>query len=89
MANRLRYSSLLSVFIIFAASCGTTKKTMDPAKKFPAGALRKDYILLREIMETFHPALYWYTSKDSMDYYFDQYYNAITDSMTRQQFGFT
>ena len=62
---------------------------MDPAKKFPAEALRKDYTLLRKIMEEFHPALYWYTPKDSMDYYFDKYYNAITDSMTRQQFGFT
>ena len=62
---------------------------MDPAKKFPAEALRKDYTLLREIMEEFHPALYWYTPKDSMDHYFDKYYNAITDSMTRQQFGFT
>lgn len=62
---------------------------MDPGKKFSAEALRKDYTLLREIMERFHPALYWYTSKDSMDYYFDEYYNAITDSMTRQQFGFT
>ncbi len=75
--------------MIFAAGCGTGRKAMDPAKKFPADRLRKDFTLLREIMEEFHPALYWYTPKDSMDHYFDRYYNAITDSMTRQQFGFT
>lgn len=62
---------------------------MDPGKKFSAEALRKDYTLLREIMERFHPALYWYTSKDSMDHCFDKYYRAITDSMTRQEFGFS
>lgn len=62
---------------------------MDPSRKFPAETLRKDYTLLREVMERFHPALYWYTPKDSMDYYFDHYYNAITDSMTRQEFGFS
>src|SRR6185437_9587863 len=30
---------------------------------------------------------YWYTSKDSMDYYFDEGYQAIRDSMTELQFG--
>ena len=83
------YALLLPALILFAVSCQTAKKAMDPAKKFPAEVLRKDYTLLRNIMERFHPALYWYTSKDSMDHYFDQYYNAIKDSMTRQQFGFT
>ncbi|MBW7892695.1 MAG: hypothetical protein H3C48_17050, partial [Chitinophagaceae bacterium] len=64
------------------------KKTMDPARKFSAEAIRKDYNVLRSLLEKYHPALYWYTPKDSMDYYFDRYYHAIDDSMTRQQFGF-
>ncbi|MFT3748630.1 MAG: S41 family peptidase [Agriterribacter sp.] len=76
---------LLSV-ICFNISC--SKKLYAPSRKFAAEDLKKDYTLLREVLEKFHPALYWYTPKDSMDYFFDKYYSAITDSMTRQQFGF-
>lgn len=61
---------------------------MDPARKFPAAELRKDYSLLRKIMEKHHPSLYWYTPRDSMNHVFDTYYQLINDSMTRQQFGF-
>lgn len=43
--------------------------------------------MLRNILEAKHPSLYWYTPKDSMDIYFDEYYRAIKDSMTEQQFG--
>jgi hypothetical protein len=49
--------------------------------------LQKDFTLLQNILQKKHPSLYWYTSKDSMDYYFGYYYNAIEDSMTEQQFG--
>lgn len=42
---------------------------------------------MRNILETKHPSLYWYTPKDSMDLYFDKYYSSIKDSMTEQQFG--
>ena len=49
--------------------------------------MRQDYSLLRNILEKKHPSLYWYTSKDSMDYFFDEGYKAIADSMTELQFG--
>ncbi len=88
MAKRLMYGFCLSALMFMVTSCHTSRKNFNASKKFPAESLRKDYTLLREIMERFHPALYWYTPKDSMDYYFDQYYKAITDSMTLQQFGF-
>ncbi len=58
-----------------------------PAKKFAREELQQDYTLLRNILEKKHPALYWYTSKDSMDYYFDSLQNKIADSMTELQFG--
>ena len=66
-------------------SCAGTKN-YSPAKKYPQRSLREDYSLLREILEKKHPSLYWYTPKDSMNYYFDRYYAAIKDSMTEQQF---
>lgn len=49
--------------------------------------MQQDYTLLRDILEKKHPSLYWYTGKDSMDYFFDKYYAAIEDSMTEQRFG--
>ncbi len=73
--------------IILMASCASVKKNYTPNKKYPKQQLQQDYTLLRNILEKKHPSLYWYTPRDSMDFYFSQYYNAIEDSMTEQQFG--
>ena len=67
-------------------SCAASKK-YTPSKKFSKACLQKDFTLLKEILEKKHPAIYWYTTKDSMDMYFTRYYNAIKDSMTDQQFA--
>lgn len=58
-----------------------------PAKKYPKKVLQEDYLLMQHILEEKHPSLYWYTPKDSMDFYFKNYYNAISDSMTELQFA--
>jgi hypothetical protein len=62
-------------------------KNYSPSQQFPKEQLQQDFSLLRNILEKKHPSLYWYTSKDSMDHYFKQGYEAIQDSMTEQQFG--
>jgi len=67
-------------------SCSVSKN-YNPDKKYSKEQLQQDYTLLRNILEKKHPALYWYTPKDSMDYYFDAGYKAISDSMTELQFG--
>jgi hypothetical protein len=54
--------------------------------KFPAEKLYADYDLFRAILEDTHPGLYWYTSRDSMDYYFQQSRSMIRDSMTLPQY---
>jgi len=76
----------LFLFILLLYSCATTKN-YDPQKKYSARELQEDYSLLRNILEEKHPSLYWYTPKDSMDMYFENYYGLIKDSMTEQQFG--
>lgn len=78
---------LLLSAICFNSSC--SKKLYAPSRKFTTEDLRKDFTVFRDLLEKYHPALYWYTSRDSMNYYFDKYYNAISDSMTRQQFGYS
>ena len=79
----------LSIFLILPVlfSCSSSLKNYDPAKKYSRQELESDYSLLRNILEKKHPSLYWYTPKDSMDFYFDRYFHVIEDSMTEQQFG--
>ena len=62
-------------------------KNYNADKKYPRKKLQEDFTLLRNILEKKHPSLYWYTPKDSMDYYFDEGYKNISDSMTELQFG--
>ena len=76
---------LLFFVLIFLTGCSVTK--YNPDKKYPARELQQDYTLLRNILEKKHPSLYWYTPKDSMDYFFEKGYKQIEDSMTELQFA--
>ena len=73
--------------LLFLVSCSVSNKSYNPGKKYSRQQLQQDYTLLRNILETKHPALYWYTPKNSMNFYFDSLYNNIADSMTELQFG--
>ncbi len=75
------------LLILLLYSCAATNAHYSPNKKYPKQELQQDYSLLRNILEKKHPSIYWYTSKDSMDMYFEKYYHSIEDSMTEQQFG--
>lgn len=74
-------------FIVLFSGCAVNKKNYNPDRKFSRQELQQDYTLLRNILEKKHPSLYWYTAKDSMDYYFDSLYTNISDSMTELQFA--
>ncbi len=80
--------SRLNFFIILLmlCSCASSKKTFDPNKKFSPQQLKADYDLFCNILKESHPGLYWYTSKDSLNYYFNAGYKQIQDSMTEPQF---
>lgn len=66
--------------------CGVAKSGFTPAKKYPVEELKRDYSLYRKILEESHPGLYWYQSKDSMDYYFQWGEQQLRDSMTEPAF---
>ena len=72
--------------LILLSSCASSLKSINPNKKFSPEELREDYTLLRKMLEDVHPSLYWYTPKDSIDYYFDEGYRRIQDSMTEPRF---
>src|SRR5450755_4108778 len=75
----------ISACLILTASCTSSRKTYDPTKKYSPVLLRADYSLFRQILETSHPSIYWYTTKDSMDYYFDQVYKSLDTPMSEIQ----
>jgi hypothetical protein len=72
--------------LMLLSSCVASKSSYNPNKKFAPEQLQKDYGLFRNILEESHPSLYWYTSKDSVDYYFEQGANRLKDSLTENKF---
>lgn len=77
----------LGVFVFILAGCTSLRQPHYIFnKKYSAKELREDFVILKNVFEANHPGLYWYTSKDSIDYYFNQSLNSITDSLTEVQF---
>ena len=73
--------------VILFTSCASSKlKTYNPATKIAATKLKEDLTVLKKVLEADHPSLYWYTPKDSVDFYFNQTFKSITDSLTEFQF---
>src|SRR5215203_501403 len=75
----------LVAVIVFTTGC-VVSKNYNPAKKFSASELQEDYTLFRNILEESHPGLYWYTPKDSIDYYFDYGAAQLKDSLPEYKF---
>jgi hypothetical protein len=57
-----------------------------PEKTYSVQVLNKDFRLLTEILEADHPSLYWYTSRDSIQYYFSRADSSIVKPMTEPEF---
>lgn len=83
-------SSLKISFLLGAlwalTGCGVNRASYNMQKKYGPEQLQKDYTVFRETLEEAHPSLYWYTPKDSMDYYFNQARQQLNDSLTEADF---
>lgn len=71
---------------MFITGCSGIKSNFNPNAAYPKEQLQEDYTLFRNILQDAHPSLYWYSSKDSLDNYFNEGYRHIRDSMTEPQF---
>jgi C-terminal processing protease CtpA/Prc len=67
-------------------SCGVSKSSFSPARKYSPEQLQKDYGVYETILKEHHPSLYWYTSKDSMEYFFTKGREQLKDSLTEPAF---
>lgn len=78
---------LILCVVMFFVSYTSVKKSQEIIiRKLSPEATRSDLILTKKILEANHPSLYWYTPKDSIDWYFNVVRNSITDSLTEVQF---
>jgi len=77
---------ILLALLIALTGCGVSKSAFSPVKKYSPQQLERDYSLYQNILEQHHPGLYWYTSKDSMDFYFKYGRQQLKDSMTEPEF---
>src|SRR5579875_2157586 len=75
------------LLIIFLSSCAVGKN-YNPSEKYSPQQLQEDYHLFRNILEESHPSLYWYTPKDSVDYYFEIGESKLKDSLTETKFRY-
>ncbi len=77
---------LLSLSLI---SCQSVRKhNAFLQKKIPVEKLRSDVDFTYEKMKRFHPHLYWYISKDTLDRKFDSIKKSITQPLTPNDFYF-
>ena len=81
---------LHSVYLVFAivilGSCSVSKSSFNPSKKYSREQLNKDYAVFRGALEESHPGIYWYTSKEEMNNYFDWGKDQITDSLNEEDY---
>jgi hypothetical protein len=77
---------LILMGVVLVTGCSVGKSSFYPAKKYSPDKLQKDYSVYQQILEEAHPGLYWYQSKDSMDYYFKWGREKLKDSLTETDF---
>ncbi|WP_081164187.1 S41 family peptidase [Niastella populi] len=85
MMQKISYVAII-VFVTGLIGCSASRQSFDPQHKYTKKQLQQDYRVFRGVLEESHPSLYWFTPKDSMDLFFNEGFNRISDSMTEMQF---
>lgn len=86
MPGRLNKLMFAITCLFLLSGCAAGRLNYNPNKKYTRQILQEDFHSFRKILEEGHPSLYWYTTKDSLDYYFNNSFSRIKDSMTEPQF---
>lgn len=72
--------------ITLLTGCGVSKSSFSPGHRYSLQQLQRDYTVYETLLREHHPSIYWYTSRDSMEYYFSWGRNHLRDSMTEPEF---
>ena len=79
---------LFGLFVLMVFGSCSVSKPYSPFKKYSPEVLQEDYAVFRASLEDAHPSLYWYTAKDSMDFYFEVGKSKLKDSLTETGFRY-
>lgn len=82
----MRRLTILILCSLVWAGCSVSKQHFSPGRKYAPEKIQKDFHIYRSLLEAHHPGLYWYRSKDSIQYYFNRAESMLKDSMTETQF---
>jgi hypothetical protein len=82
----MRNLLIILTFLFFATTSTAQPSPYDPAQTYPPNQLKTDFRALRKDLELVHPALYRYTSRITMQKFFDSLDRAIDKPMTGQEF---
>lgn len=80
------YKFILVFCCLFFGLSVMAQKILKDAPKIAPALLIKDLQTLHKVLEHNHPSVYWYTPKDSMDFYFSAALASVKDSMSAWQF---
>lgn len=78
--------SWLALSLRAAAQPAPPAPAYDPAARLSVAQMRADLTYVRGALEEAHPALYWYTPKDSLDRAFAQAAAALTHPLTEPEY---
>jgi len=82
----MRRAFIFFVLLLFINVNGNSQENKFISKKISPQSMRSDFELLKNILEANHPSLYWYTSKDSLDFIFTNIYSTLNDSLSETAF---
>ncbi|MFL5754315.1 MAG: S41 family peptidase [Bacteroidia bacterium] len=83
----MKNTGLLYFMLLFF--CGAAQKTtFSPAEKYPVSTLRSDLKELQRTLYLWHPGIFSYNSKDSLDAFFSALSKEIDQPLTEFQFRY-
>mgnify|MGYP000058613309 CR=1 FL=1 len=84
----MKKTAAFLIFMIVLSCHSVRKNNLFLEKKIAAVHLRKDVDFTYKKLQRFHPNLYWYISKEELDYKFDSLKTTINQPLTPNQFYF-
>lgn len=83
MLRRGWFFLFLSIGVV---SCRSARTAYAPDKKFSPSALQEDFNVLRGVLESHHPGLYWYQRQDEWNRNLQDVCRDLNDSLTEPEF---
>lgn len=80
------FFAIPALLLLLLSACNASRNNTGINHKYAPRDLQADYRIFRKALEADHPSIYWFTPRDSMNYYFDRGYQQLSDSMTLSQF---